>query len=58
MIEEYRKAFLNPYQVAEKGYVDEIIVPENTRPKLIRALEALRNKTDSMPRKKHGNMPL
>jgi len=58
MIEAYRQAFLNPYRTAEKGYIDEIIVPEQTRPKLIRALESLRNKRDSMPRKKHANMPL
>jgi len=58
MIDEYRKAFLNPYRTAEKGYVDEIIIPEKTRSKLIRALESLKNKVDTMPRKKHGNMPL
>jgi len=58
MIEEYRRAFLNPYRTAEKGYIDEIIIPQETRPKLIRALEALKNKTDSMPPKKHANMPL
>jgi len=58
MIEEYRQAFLNPYRSAEKGYIDEIIIPEETRPKLIRALESLKNKTDSMPPKKHANMPL
>lgn len=58
MIEEYRQAFLNPYRTAEKGYIDEIIVPEETRPKLIRALESLKGKTDSMPPKKHANMPL
>jgi propionyl-CoA carboxylase beta chain len=58
MIETYRQAFLNPYRTAEKGYIDEIIVPEETRPKLIRALESLKNKADSMPPKKHANMPL
>jgi propionyl-CoA carboxylase beta chain len=58
MIEEYRRAFLNPYRTAEKGYIDEIITPEETRPKLIRALESLKNKTESMPVKKHANMPL
>lgn len=58
MIELYRQTFLNPYRTAEKGYIDEIIVPEETRPKLIRALESLKNKTDSMPPKKHANMPL
>jgi propionyl-CoA carboxylase beta chain len=58
MIEEYRRAFLNPYRTAEKGYIDEIFTPEETRPKLIRALESLKNKTESMPAKKHANMPL
>ena len=58
MIEAYRQAFLNPYRAAEKGYTDEVIIPEETRPKLIRALESLKNKTDSMPPKKHANMPL
>ena len=58
MIEAYRQAFLNPYRAAEKGYTDEVIIPEETRPKLIRALESLKNTTDSMPPKKHANMPL
>ncbi len=58
MIQKYRQAFLNPYRTAEKGYIDEIILPEETRPKLIRALESLKNKTDSMPPKKHANLPL
>lgn len=58
MIEVYRQTFLNPYHTAEKGYIDEVIVPGETRPKLIRALESLKNKTDSMPPKKHANMPL
>ncbi len=58
MIEAYRRAFLNPYRTAEKGYIDEIIVPEETRPKLIKALDSLENKTERMPPKKHANMPL
>jgi propionyl-CoA carboxylase beta chain len=58
MIEEYRQAFLNPYRTAEKGFIDEIILPEETRPKLVRALESLENKIESMPSKKHANMPL
>ncbi|NIS70066.1 MAG: methylmalonyl-CoA carboxyltransferase [Proteobacteria bacterium] len=58
MIEAYRRAFLNPYRTAERGYIDEIIVPEETRPKLIKALESLENKTERMPPKKHANMPL
>jgi propionyl-CoA carboxylase beta chain len=58
MIEEYRNIFASPYRAAERGYVDEIILPEQTRPKLIRALESLKNKQDSMPMKKHDNLPL
>jgi propionyl-CoA carboxylase beta chain len=58
MIQEYRNTFASPYRAAERGYVDEIILPEQTRPKLIRALEALKNKQDSMPRKKHDNLPI
>jgi propionyl-CoA carboxylase beta chain len=58
MIDAYRQAFLNPYRTAEKGYIDEIIIPEETRPKLISALESLKNKMDSMPPKKHANLPL
>jgi len=58
MIEEYRNTFASPYRAAERGYIDEIILPEQTRPKLIRALESLKNKQDSMPRKKHDNLPL
>lgn len=58
MIDEYRNTFASPYRAAERGYIDEIILPEQTRPKLIRALDSLKNKQDSMPRKKHDNLPL
>ena len=58
MIEQYRSTFASPYRAAERGYIDEIILPEQTRPKLIRALESLKNKQESMPRKKHDNLPL
>jgi propionyl-CoA carboxylase beta chain len=58
MIEEYRNIFASPYRAAERGYIDEIIFPEQTRPKLIRALESLRNKEERMPAKKHDNLPL
>jgi propionyl-CoA carboxylase beta chain len=58
MAEEYRNIFASPYRAAERGYIDEIILPEQTRPKLIRALESLKNKHDSMPKKKHDNLPL
>ena len=57
-IEEYRDRFANPFVAAERGYVDDVIEPHETRPKVIRALRMLANKTDTMPRKKHGNMPL
>jgi propionyl-CoA carboxylase beta chain len=58
MIQEYRTTFASPYRAAERGYIDEIILPEQTRPKLIRALESLKNKRDSMPKKKHDNLPI
>ncbi|MCH7675341.1 acyl-CoA carboxylase subunit beta [candidate division KSB1 bacterium] len=57
-VTEYREKFANPYIAAERGYIDEIIEPQETRPKLIRSLEMLENKVDSNPRKKHGNIPL
>jgi propionyl-CoA carboxylase beta chain len=57
-IEEFRDRFANPYTAAEKGWIDEVIQPRFTRPKLIRALAMLENKTDQIPRKKHGNIPL
>ena len=56
--EEFRDRFANPYTAAEKGWVDEVIQPRDTRPKLIAALRMLENKTETMPRKKHGNIPL
>lgn len=56
--EEYINRFADPYQAAERGYVDEVIVPENTREKLIRAFDMLKNKVRKLPRKKHGNIPL
>jgi propionyl-CoA carboxylase beta chain len=55
---EYLEKFANPYRAAERGYVDEVIVPEDTRAKLIAAFEMLKNKSEKMPRKKHGNIPL
>jgi len=58
MIEEYRRTFASPYRAAERGFIDEIILPEQTRPKLIKALESLKNKRDRMPAKKHDNLPL
>lgn len=56
--EEYRDKFANPYNAAERGYIDDIIEPSRTRFRLIRALEMLANKQDTIPAKKHGNIPL
>lgn len=56
-INEYSELFSNPYRAAEKGYIDEIILPEDTRLKLIQGLEMTANKTESNPPKKHGNPP-
>jgi propionyl-CoA carboxylase beta chain len=58
LIAEYREKFANPYKAAELGYVDEVIRPEDTRPRVIRALEMLRTKRQETPPKKHGNIPL
>ena len=58
LVEDYRNKFANPYVAAARGYLDDVIDPRDTRPKLIRALEMLRNKVDSLPSKKHGNIPL
>jgi propionyl-CoA carboxylase beta chain len=55
---DYRENFANPYKAAELGYIDEVIRPEETRPKVIRALDMLARKRDSLPPKKHGNIPL
>ncbi|HKK91983.1 MAG TPA: acyl-CoA carboxylase subunit beta [Longimicrobiales bacterium] len=57
-IEEYRETFANPYIAAARGFVDDVIDPRDTRPRLISALDMLRNKRDENPPKKHGNIPL
>jgi propionyl-CoA carboxylase beta chain len=57
-VAEFEEKFANPYVAAERGFIDEIIEPSQTRPKLIRALELLENKRDTNPPKKHGNIPL
>ena len=57
-VKEYEEEFSNPYRAAERGLVDEIIMPRDTRSRLIKALEMARNKNQSNPPKKHGNMPL
>ena len=57
-VAEYKEKFANPYVAASRGFVDDVIDPRDTRPRIIRALNMLRSKTDSMPPKKHGNTPL
>jgi len=58
LVTEYQEKFANPYVTAARGYIDDVIDPRETRPRLIKALEMLRNKRDSSPPKKHGNIPL
>ncbi|MEP7038143.1 MAG: carboxyl transferase domain-containing protein, partial [Acidobacteriota bacterium] len=57
-VSEFEEKFANPYVAAERGFIDEVIEPSMTRPKLIRALSLLQNKRDTNPPKKHGNIPL
>lgn len=58
LVQEYTDTFATPYKAAELGYIDEVINPEETRVKLVQALEMLKNKRDKLPHKKHGNIPL
>ncbi|MCX8084551.1 MAG: methylmalonyl-CoA carboxyltransferase [Calditerrivibrio sp.] len=58
LVEQYRETFANPYRAAELGFIDEVILPEETRPKVIQAFELLANKRQSIPPKKHDNLPL
>jgi propionyl-CoA carboxylase beta chain len=58
LISDYKARFANPYSAAERGYIDDVIVPHETRPKLIRALETLKTKRVPRPKRKHGNIPL
>jgi propionyl-CoA carboxylase beta chain len=57
-IEEYTHKFANPYRAANRGFIDEVIRPEETRVKLAHGLKMLSNKARRLPRKKHGNLPL
>jgi propionyl-CoA carboxylase beta chain len=57
-VDEYTRKFANPYRAAHRGYIDEVIYPDQTREKLIRAFDMLKNKVDKLPKKKHGNIPL
>jgi propionyl-CoA carboxylase beta chain len=58
LMDDYKARFANPYTAAERGYIDDVIVPHETRPKLIRALERLQTKRVPQPKRKHGNIPL
>jgi acetyl-CoA carboxylase carboxyltransferase component len=58
LIEDYREKFANPYIAAQRGFIDDVIEPKETRPRIINALEMLQNKRESNPPKKHGNIPL
>ena len=58
LVAEYEERFLNPWIAAERGYIDDVIEPNQTRPMLIRHLEMLRTKRESLPQRKHGNIPL
>jgi propionyl-CoA carboxylase beta subunit len=58
LVAEYRERFANPFKAAELGYVDEVIRPEQTREKLVRALEMMKDKRQENPARKHGNIPL
>ena len=57
-VDDYTAKFANPYRAAHRGYIDEVILPQQTRQKLIVAFDMLKNKVDKLPRKKHGNIPL
>jgi propionyl-CoA carboxylase beta chain len=56
--DEFRDRFANPWVAAERGFIDDVIEPHETRPKVIKALRMLENKVDTVPKKKHGNIPL
>ncbi|HJU27790.1 MAG TPA: acyl-CoA carboxylase subunit beta [Candidatus Binataceae bacterium] len=58
LVDEYRRTFANPFKAAELGYIDEVLMPRDTRPRLIASLKALENKRDKNPPRKHGNIPL
>jgi propionyl-CoA carboxylase beta chain len=58
LISDYKARFANPYTAAERGYIDDVLVPHETRPRLINALETLQTKRVERPKRKHGNIPL
>ncbi|HEY6082671.1 MAG TPA: carboxyl transferase domain-containing protein, partial [Chitinophagaceae bacterium] len=57
-LNEYTEKFANPYTAATRGFIDEVIMPDQTRIKLIKGFKMLENKVTNMPKKKHGNIPL
>jgi propionyl-CoA carboxylase beta chain len=57
-VDEFRERFANPFIAAERGFIDDVIEPHETRPRIVRALRMLANKVDNSPRKKHGSIPL
>ena len=58
LVADYRERFANPYVAANRGYIDDVIDPRDTRTRVIDALDMLSNKVDDLPPKKHGNIPL
>ena len=58
LIDDYKARFANPYTAAERGYIDDVLIPHETRPRLIAALETLLTKREPGPKRKHGNIPL
>src|SRR6201999_2388181 len=58
LVADYEDTLVNPYVAAERGYVDSVIPPSSTRSQIVRGLRLLRNKRDTLPPKKHGNIPL
>ena len=58
LVAEYKEKFGNPYIAASRGFIDDVIDPAQTRPKIIGALDMLKNKRDALPPKKHGSIPL
>jgi propionyl-CoA carboxylase beta chain len=58
LVKEYRDNFANPYSAASRGYIDDVIIPSNTRFRIIKSLEMLQTKRQDVPAKKHGNIPL
>ena len=57
-IQEYKNKLASPFVAASRGYIDDVIEPDSTRPRIIAALEMLISKRDSLPAKKHGNLPM